>query len=269
MNLYICGDLHGVVRAIENFYNNSIKDTEQESEENWIILLGDSGCNYYMNYKDHYFKQHLCQFPFKYFVIRGNHEERASICAESNPAKWETVELFGAECLHQPEYPNIYYASDAGGIYDINGYKCLVIPGAYSVDKWYRLGRGWQWFAQEQLSVEEMNALEDAAAGHHFDFVFSHTCPREWQPTDLFLGFIDQSQVDSTMEIWMDALKDKIEFDYWCFGHYHKDRAEHPYVEMFYEEVQSVEEIIDRWDMYRETGELPWWFPKSPNFKEA
>ena len=33
MNVYICGDLHGDVYTIREFYNNHIKGTERESEE--------------------------------------------------------------------------------------------------------------------------------------------------------------------------------------------------------------------------------------------
>ena len=266
MNLYICGDLHGSAHVIEDFYKNNIKHSPREAEENWIILLGDSGCNYYMNYKDHYFKQRLCSLPFNYFVIRGNHEERASICAENSPTKWETVDLFGGKCLHQPEYPNIYYASDAGGIYYINGRKTLVVPGAYSVDKYYRLARGWSWFSNEQLSPQEMAALESMAAGQYFDLVLSHTCPYTYRPTDLFLGCIDQSSVDSSMELWMDQLNEKIVYHVWCWGHYHADRVEAPYCEMFYQEIEDLEDIETRWGRYNETGELDWWLPKAPNF---
>ena len=39
MNVFICGDLHGDINPIRNFYNNYIKNTELESEENWIYYL--------------------------------------------------------------------------------------------------------------------------------------------------------------------------------------------------------------------------------------
>jgi 3-oxoacid CoA-transferase subunit A len=168
--------------------------------------------------------------------------------------------------LRQPAYPNIYYALDKGGIYNIDGRKTLVIPGAYSVDKWYRLQQGWSWFPDEQLKPREMAALEILAAGQHFDLVLSHTCPYSKMPTDLFLRGIDQSRVDNSMEFWMDQLIEKITYDIHCWGHFHADRLEAPGCEMLFQEVESLEDIEERWRRYDLTNELDWWLPKAPNF---
>ncbi|MBQ5564992.1 MAG: serine/threonine protein phosphatase, partial [Clostridia bacterium] len=45
--------------------------------------------------------------------------------------------------------PSLIFAKD-GEIYNFNGQEYIVIGGAYSVDKYYRQIRGWQWFASEQ-----------------------------------------------------------------------------------------------------------------------
>ena len=55
------------------------------------------------------------------------------------------------------EYPYIKYAYDKPAVYNINGYQTLVLPGAYSVDKYVRLQNGWSWFEQELPTEEEMN----------------------------------------------------------------------------------------------------------------
>lgn len=266
MNIYLIGDIHGNESPIRNFYNNHIKGTPREQEENWLICLGDFGALYYFDYRDKNLKRDLCKYPFKYFVIRGNHEERASNRALIEPVLWEKVKCFGNTCLRQPAFPNIYYAKDEGGIYYINGRKTLVVPGAYSVDKYYRQMRGWSWFPNEQLTPREMVDLESMAAGQYFDLVLSHTCPYIYRPTDLFLNCIDQSSVDNSMEFWMDQLNEKITYHVWCWGHYHADRVEAPHCEMFYQEIKDLEDIETRWRRYNETGELDWWINKSPNF---
>lgn len=266
MNCFIIGDTHGSYAPVRAFYENYIMNTPKEQEENWLIMLGDAGFNYFFDHRDRNYKEKMMKYPFKYFVIRGNHEERAENRAKVEPDLWEEVECFGGKCLRQPAFPNIYYANDAGGIYNINGRKALVVPGAYSVDKWYRLEQGWSWFPDEQLTLHEMLNLTLEAENQHFDLVLSHTCPYRYRPTDLFLSYIDQSQVDNTMELWMDGLHDKIEFNAWCWGHYHQDRLEAPHCEMFFQEVQSLEVVEERWRRYYETGELDWWIPKSPNF---
>lgn len=268
MNIFICGDLHGDYNPIRNFYNNYIKGTLREQEENWLICLGDFGALYWFDYRDHNFKKELSKYPFKYFVIRGNHEERASIRAHIEPDLWEKVEQFGNTCLRQPAFPKIYYALDEGGVYNIAGRRTLVIPGAYSVDKPYRLIFGYSWFQQEQLMSVEMERLGTLAAGKHFDLVLSHTCPYSKMPTDLFLHGIDQSSVDNTMERWLDYLDNNITYDLWCWGHYHANRVEAPYCEIFLHEVELLEDIEARWHRYKKTGELDWWMPVSPLFKK-
>lgn len=268
-NIYICGDLHGNQNPIRNFYNNHIKNTPKEQEENWIICLGDFGALYYFDYRDRNFKQNLSRYPFKYFVIRGNHEERASNRAKIEPDLWEEIDCFGNTCLRQPAFPNIYYAKDEGGIYNINGLKALIIPGAYSVDKWYRLQMGWPWFSDEQLTTQEMTNLENLSKGQEFDLVLTHTCPFGVQPVDLFLNCIDQSKVDNTMEIWLsEKIARTIKWQVWLFGHYHADRIEWPYIEQFYTEIESLNDICARWKRFYETGELDWWLPMSPAMKK-
>jgi 3-oxoacid CoA-transferase subunit A len=100
----------------------------------------------------------------------------------------------------------------------------LALGGAYSVDKWYRLERGWMWFANEQIAKEDMEMIEAETAGNFYDVVLSHTCPYSWQPTDLFIDAVDQSTVDNTTEKWLEKMADNIIWGKWCFGHFHQTR---------------------------------------------
>lgn len=155
-------------------------------------------------------------------------------------------------------FPNIKYFDDDFGEYFINGKRFLTIGGAYSVDKWQRLQNDFKWFADEQLTAEEMLYAEKTFGGGYYDFVFSHTAPLDWEPRDLFLNCIDQSTVDKTMEVWMNKFKEMINWKVWCFGHYHADRIERPYVEQFYIEVEDMETVWVRWQKYTQTKKLDW-----------
>jgi 3-oxoacid CoA-transferase subunit A len=166
---------------------------------------------------------------------------------------------------YEKGFPKIRYFVD-GETYNLQGYKTLVIGGAYSVDKYYRLQNGAKWFENELLTEDEMNEIEKKIIGQQFDFILTHTCPISWEPTDLFLSCINQSTVDKSMEIWMDRIKDKIKWQIWCFGHFHADRLERPHVEMFFRDTELLENVWQRWEKYRETGELDYWLDKSPNF---
>ena len=53
-----------------------------------------------------------------------------------------------------------------GDIFIMDGTKHLVIGGAYSVDKYYRLENNLLWFADEQPSAEIKAYVEEQIAKH-------------------------------------------------------------------------------------------------------
>lgn len=232
MSVYITGDTHGNFERIEYFCQDN-----QTTKNDILIILGDAGINYYLNYKDKQKKECLSQLPITLFCIRGNHEERPE-----NINTYITSEFLDGQVYIEPEYPNLIFAKD-GEIYNINGKKCLVIGGAYSVDKFYRLSMGWKWVKNEQLSVSERFKIEKKIKenDYKFDYVLSHTCPYDTRPTHLFLEGIDQSKVDSTMEMWLQNVADKIDFKKWYFGHFHGDWKNGKY-QMLYESVIKFKE---------------------------
>ena len=275
-HLIFTGDTHGGVATISRVGNIQRNMPECKPEETIVVILGDAGLNFYLNNTDNKHKKLLNSMGYHIYCVRGNHEQR--------PELINSMILVNDENVHnkvwmEPAFPNIRYFVD-GKIYDLLGYSALVIGGAYSVDKWYRLARaGYSrdeaetanpkkcgWFKDECLTVAEMNTIIKEVQGESVDFILSHTCPLSWEPNDLFLNCIDQSTVDKSMEVWLDELKDSVNWKYYLFGHYHADRIERPYVEQFYQEYEDVEAIVARWDKYDKTGELDWWLPKSPAF---
>ncbi len=83
----------------------------------------------------------------------------------------------------------------------------------------------------------------------------------------MFLHGVDQSKVDNSMEVWLEEVKNNITWFIWLYGHYHADRIEQPYVEQYYRNIEELTNIYDRWKAFSQTGELPWYINKSPNFK--
>ena len=106
----------------------------------------------------------------------------------------------------------------------MEGLRHLVIGGAYSVDKFYRLAHGANWFPDEQPSDEIKRYVEDQIAAKPFDIVLSHTCPFRYEPTEVFLPTIDQSTVDDSTEHWLDEIEAKIQYRAWFCGHWHIDK---------------------------------------------
>lgn len=269
--------IHGDCHSDFTWMTNGCLD-DYKPEETAIIILGDAGFDFWLNKNDDRKKKEVNARGYHIYWVRGNHEAR--------PQDVKGYEKIFDKNVHgvvycNPNYPYLRAFLDYG-LYDISGYNCYVIGGAYSIDKYYRLERAMMteetndpkksgWFNNEQLTKDEMiRATEQLYnfkdMGKHIHFIFSHTCPYSWEPKDLFLSFINQSTVDNTMEKWMDYLKEDIPFDAWCFGHFHADRIERPHVEQYFNKIDDLNNIYDRWKKYDETGELDWWLEKSPNF---
>ena len=260
-NILVTGDTHGGVAERMHYIQNNMPD--YIPAETAVIILGDVGLNYYLNKKDQKHKQEASSYGYTIYCVRGNHEAR--------PGKQLGMKLIHDDFVNGPvwieeELPLIRYFCE-WGIYEIQRRKTLILGGAYSVDKFYRLQNKWTWFADEQLNEWEMAACLKNIQYESFDLVLSHTCPISYQPTDLFLSVIDQSTVDNAMEVWMEKIASSVQWKLWLWGHYHQDRIEAPHCEMFYWEVENLLDIEKRWQHYDETGELDWWLPVSPSMK--
>lgn len=259
---WISGDVHGAAASRIDILLGVDGITP---EETGLILLGDVDLNYYLSVRDQRHKREVENKGVYVYCVRGNHEARPKDVEGMHRIYDKNV---NGTVWIEDEFPHIRYFCD-WGIYEINGMRTLVVGGAYSVDKYHRLSRGMIWHENEQLSAGEMKSCFRNLTREpmSFDLVLTHTCPLSFQPTDLFLGFIDQSSVDNSMEVWMEKLARAIDWKIWLFGHYHADRVEWPHVEQFYRELEPLDTIIERWAKYDETGELEWWLPLAPRMK--
>ena len=210
--IYITGDTHRDFKRIIDFCEKN--DT---SHEDILVILGDVGINYFLNESDYELKKMLSMLPITLFCLHGNHEERPF-----NTIGYEETKWHGATAYINPEFTNQVFAKD-GEIYNLNGKRSLVLGGAYSVDKYYRIARGWHWFESEQPNDEIKKYVEENLEKNNWevDIVLSQTCPYDVMPRHLFLSSIDQSTVDNSTEKWLQEIENKLDYKKWYFGHYH------------------------------------------------
>ena len=254
----LTGDCHANFTRFKN-YDKEI----QKNPEVAVIILGDAGLNWSLDEHDAQLKNFLSKrYNFRIYCVRGNHEARPQNVPDMKLVYDEDVH---GEVYMQDKWPNIRYFKDYG-IYLIDDLEVAVIGGAYSVDKWYRLDNGAIWFPDEQLTEEEMLAATIELTGTEVDMVLTHTCPINWEPSDLFLHTIDQNKVDKAMELFLEEIFQCFDWGVSCFGHYHADRIERPYVEQFFTDTENLQDIWNRWITYSKTKELDWWLIKSQNF---
>lgn len=212
--IYITGDKHADFSSVYDFcLKNKTKG------DDILIVLGDAGINYYANERDNYLKNELLNYPITFFCIHGNHEERPE-----NIEGYKTKKFHEGIVYFEDNYPNILFAKD-GEIYEFNGKQVLVIGGAYSVDKYFRLMYGYNWYASEQPTSEVKNKIIKLVDKiKNVDIVLTHTCPYKYIPREMFIEGIDRSKVDNSTELFLDEVDKKLNYHKWYCGHYHTDK---------------------------------------------
>ena len=233
---YITGDTHGFFHRYYEFTARM-----QPAPDDVMIVLGDAALNYYGAERDASRKYFVNSFPFATFCIHGNHEMRPW-----DVPGMKTRDYRGGMVWYEEQYPKIFYAKD-GEVYDFDGFKCIVIGGAYSVDKYIRLARGYQWFANEQPSQEIREDVERKldSLGRKVDIILSHTCPFKYEPIEVFLTGIDQTQVDSSTEEWLDTIEESVDYKKWYCGHFHTAKKTHR-LQFMYEDIDVLSISCDK-----------------------
>lgn len=179
MSVYITGDVHGDFSELQQWCY-----AMRPKKKDIIVILGDVALNYFGDCRDHNRKKPVNAFGPEIFCVHGNHEMRPE-----DAGCYELMDWHGGKVWWQPEFPNLIFAKD-GEIYELGGKTVIVLGGAYSVDKSYRLAHGYRWFTTEQPSDEIKKFAEDQLdrAGWKVDVVFSHTCrinTDRWKPCSL------------------------------------------------------------------------------------
>ena len=220
--IFVTGDTHGDFFHIFQFCKEN-----NTSKEDIMIICGDAGINYYLGKRDRKLKTQIAAMPITFLIVHGNHEERA----------WNVDGyVYGAigvgdnllHCWFEPAYPNICFVNDFK-LQEINGKRFMFIGGAYSVDKWYRIGMGYNWFESEQITLEDMDKIIDLIYDNpnlqKVNYIVTHTCPLKYEPTEVFLPGIDQSTVDKRTESFLDKIEELVNYDSWIAGHFHTNKT--------------------------------------------
>lgn len=211
--IYYTGDIHGEVKRVVDFCSKFELTTEDT-----LVLLGDVGINYYGDNRDNAAKKMLSSVAPTILCVHGNHEMRPEHLVAYRTQNWNSGTVW-----YEEQYPNILFAKD-GEIFCIEGLSHLVIGGAYSVDKYYRMARGYNWWPDEQPSESIKSFVEQQIHNKQIDIVLSHTCPQKYVPVECFLPGIEQSTVDKSTEIWLDKIENAVDYRAWFCGHWHIDK---------------------------------------------
>lgn len=227
--VYVTGDVHGYFGRIVRF----CASTPGLTHNDVLVILGDVGANFWCDATDDRMRDVLGHLPLTVLCVHGNHEARPTPALGYHTMAWR-----GGEVFVDDRRPGLLFAKD-GSVFDLEGARCLVAGGAYSVDKRFRLEDGRRWFADEQPGPEERAAVEAACerCGWEVDYVFSHTAPLSERPTEAFLASVRQSEVDTSTEEWLENLMGRLRYRRWLCGHFHINKRNERGVWVLFKDV--------------------------------
>ena len=227
---FVTGDIHGDAWDLDNRLDALVTAIGRPlNRDDEMLVLGDVG----LRYGAHEAPGMLAvmrEYGATFVIMRGNHDVR--YCRDLRAGMYgdgfHEAEWRGGSVLVEESSDNVLYVPDQGGLYPNDGHPFLVVPGAFSVDGYYRQRMFMPFEREELLTVTEMDDIVRLSEENPIEFGFSHTCPYGWldRISDLFLPGIRQGSVDKSMEKMMDVVLDNTEGTLrgWWFGHYHDTR---------------------------------------------
>ena len=206
--IYITGDTH-IPTDIQKLSSKRFSDQKQMNGNDFLVICGDFGGVWCGDNEEIYWRKWLDKKNFTTLFVDGNHENFDML------NEFPRVDFFGGKAHKISE--KIYHLI-RGEIYNIDGRKIFAFGGASSHDKESRK-EGKNWWQEEQPSKEEMDrAVENlTGVGWQTDIVITHCAPTSVQ------RIVCPSYEENVLTDFLDSVKEKLQFEKWCFGHYHKD----------------------------------------------
>ncbi len=176
---YITGDKHRNFKDVNSFCQQM-----NTRKNDVLIILGDSGFNFYGDIRDDELKEKVSKLPITLFCIHGNKENRPE-----NIGTYGIRNCFGAKVYYEPKYPNLLFAID-GEVYNFGGRKYIVVGGAHSVDKQYCLECDKEYWDDEMPSdeIKQKVELKLRQRDNKIYGILTHTCPLKYLPTEMFIS---------------------------------------------------------------------------------
>lgn len=189
--MIIIGDIHGKIKP----YKELLDKFKIRYPAHSTVQLGDFGAGFVQ----------IPELPDNSYFIRGNHDDPAK-CRESK-----------------------HYLGDYGYT-EIDGWKVFYLSGAWSIDRIYRT-ENISWWADEELSIPELNKAVELYMKVKPDLVISHDGPkiatrelagRYWLNINPDGTREDPVRPTRTGQA-LSAMWESHEPKQWFFGHWHDD----------------------------------------------
>jgi len=220
----LLADIHGHLRL--DFAREKLNKLKLQAED-VVVILGDAGIVWQEPMRTD-IKEFYLSLPCDVLFLDGNHENFDLL------NEMKTVTRYG--CLTHEVLPNVFHLL-RGQAYLINGKKCFVFGGAYSIKRENNSSSVHTWKSELPNADEYHLGLKTVSENENcFDFILTHQAPRS------LLDAIDYVYASAETKFldYLEELKKEVIFDKWYFGHIHKDFQEEKFI-CLYENCEVIE----------------------------
>ena len=223
MAILLSGDFHtgmsGEMYAINK--KTLLRKYRRKKYKNikYHVILGDGSFMWPgLQKNDEKVYMELARRPFPILCVMGNHEPIYGIME-----KMPEVDIGLGEKVYQIHaHPFVAYLK-RGAVYTIDGFKLLVLGGAFSIDKEAHLPHSTWWEKEYWTEQEKESVLTLLKTDNVFDCVLSHTGPE--RINKMILGFSNPLRTSISDEVGElnDRIDAQIQYREWFCGHLHRD----------------------------------------------
>jgi len=186
------------------------------------IILGDGGFPVPNGQDDWPGYKSLSLRPFPILCVIGNHEPILGMKEEELRKLEEDIGIGEKVYTVNKKLTFVAYLKK-GKVYNIDGFKFLVLGGALSIDKEERINKNTWWEQEYWSEQEEQDVFKLLETENTFDYVLSHTGPHRINEI-LFGNKSSFSKKIDKVAVMNDKIDAKIQCNGWWCGHWHKNQ---------------------------------------------
>ena len=245
--IFVTGDTHG---NFQRFGTKHFPEQKEMSRSDHIIICGDFGGVWADTPNEKYWLDWLEDKPFTTLFVDGNHENFDRLNALP-------VQEWHGGNVHEIR-PHILHLM-RGQVFEIEGYTFFTMGGAtshdirdgildpasptFEEDYWLKRRtrqmfrvKGVSWWAQEIPGEDEYaEAVRNLErVGYKVDYIISH-CASTCVQQKLNPDFTPDRLTD-----FLEKVKEKADYHYWLFGHYHDNKAVDEKYILLWEQIVQV-----------------------------
>jgi len=208
--IYITGDTHTPI-DISKLNTAKFPDQKTLSKSDYVIVCGDFGGVWDYSEEGRYWLDWFEKKSFSTLFVDGNHENFDML------SDYPLEDFLGGK-VHRIK-KSVYHLM-RGQVFNIDGSKFFTMGGASSRDKEFR-EEGVSWWPEEMPSKEEYTeAVRNLEKhGNAVDYIITHCAADSIQrEIDVTTHYGTNMLTD-----FLEAIKNKVSYKHWYFGHYHED----------------------------------------------